>query len=291
MKVRFLGTGAAEGIPAIFCRCELCQLAKKKGGREARSRFQVLINDDLLVDFPPDSYMHMLGDKLDFSKIENLLITHSHSDHFYPEDLFMRGLYSSYNMQTPVLTVHGSGETVRRLIACDAAFPKGSTSAIPIAQFEGYDVMGRCVEYHELNPYDKFRIAGYEVGVVPSVHMEYEPSFVYFICDGKRSVLVLSDTAVLKENAVKFIAENVQASDLIVYDCTYGFKEAQEGHMNIFGNVVLKERLREVGVSNGKTLHVITHIAHNQGKTHAQLQKDAGRMGFTVAYDGLELDL
>ena len=56
MKLTFLGTAAAEGFPAIFCNCEYCKEARKLGGKNIRSRSQTLINDDLLIDLPADSY-------------------------------------------------------------------------------------------------------------------------------------------------------------------------------------------------------------------------------------------
>ena len=36
MKLKYLGTAAAEGIPALFCRCEMCAYARKAGGKEIR---------------------------------------------------------------------------------------------------------------------------------------------------------------------------------------------------------------------------------------------------------------
>ena len=60
MKFRYLGTAAAEGWPAVFCNCDHCHRAKKAGGRNIRTRSQALINDDLLIDFPSDSYHHAL---------------------------------------------------------------------------------------------------------------------------------------------------------------------------------------------------------------------------------------
>ena len=56
MKFRFLGTAAAEGIPALFCECAVCKEAREKGGRHIRTRSQALIDDDLLIDFNADSY-------------------------------------------------------------------------------------------------------------------------------------------------------------------------------------------------------------------------------------------
>lgn len=30
MKIKYLGTAAAEGVPAIFCRCEVCRKSKAR---------------------------------------------------------------------------------------------------------------------------------------------------------------------------------------------------------------------------------------------------------------------
>lgn len=32
------GSGASEAVPALFCTCELCREAWKRGGKEIRSR-------------------------------------------------------------------------------------------------------------------------------------------------------------------------------------------------------------------------------------------------------------
>ena len=59
MKIKFLGTAAAEGVPAIGCCCEVCKKARALGGRNIRSRSQALINNDLLIEFNPDTVWHM----------------------------------------------------------------------------------------------------------------------------------------------------------------------------------------------------------------------------------------
>ena len=51
MKFKFLGTAAAEGFPAIFCRCKACEEARLLRGKNIRTRAQALINNDLLIDF------------------------------------------------------------------------------------------------------------------------------------------------------------------------------------------------------------------------------------------------
>ena len=55
MQFQYLGTAAAEGWPAVFCRCKYCLEAQRLGGKNIRTRSQAIVNDDLLLDLPPDT--------------------------------------------------------------------------------------------------------------------------------------------------------------------------------------------------------------------------------------------
>lgn len=55
MKIKYLGTAAAEGIPAIFCHCEICKHAREHGGKNIRTRAQALIDDKIMLDLGPDT--------------------------------------------------------------------------------------------------------------------------------------------------------------------------------------------------------------------------------------------
>ncbi|MBQ5791771.1 MAG: hypothetical protein IIW19_03595, partial [Clostridia bacterium] len=70
MKLTYLGTAAAEGVPALFCDCPTCRYSRKHGGRNVRTRSQALIDDALLIDMGPDALMHALNFGLDFTRIE-----------------------------------------------------------------------------------------------------------------------------------------------------------------------------------------------------------------------------
>ena len=95
MDITYLGTSAAEGFPAIFCNCSYCNEARRLGGKNVRTRSQALINQNLLIDFPADTYAHFLQNGIRGDAIEYLLFTHAHMDHFYSEDLFLReGCYA-----------------------------------------------------------------------------------------------------------------------------------------------------------------------------------------------------
>ena len=90
MKIKYLGTAAAEGIPAMFCKCDNCNRARALGGKNIRTRSQALIDGKILIDFPADSYMHELRYGIDFSDIPALLITHVHEDHCYLSEMTNR---------------------------------------------------------------------------------------------------------------------------------------------------------------------------------------------------------
>ena len=108
MKLRYLGTAAAEGWPAVFCRCPHCDRARAAGGKNIRTRSQALINSDMLIDFPPDANMHMLMNNIDYSAIKFLLVTHPHSDHFAPLDLAFRDdAYYAHNLTEEKLILAG----------------------------------------------------------------------------------------------------------------------------------------------------------------------------------------
>ena len=82
----FYGTGASEGIPNPFCDCEMCNHARKYGGRNIRKRSCFRVGKDLMIDMGPDIFSQALlyGSLRD---IEHVLITHTHDDHFNFEAL------------------------------------------------------------------------------------------------------------------------------------------------------------------------------------------------------------
>ena len=49
MKFQYLGTAAAEGIPAFVCNCENCVRSREIGGRALRTRSQAIVDGKLLI--------------------------------------------------------------------------------------------------------------------------------------------------------------------------------------------------------------------------------------------------
>lgn len=81
MRLTFLGTGTSTGVPQIGCTCRVCTSPDK---RDKRLRTSALIETDdgqtrLLIDCGPDFREQML--RVDFGKIDAVLLTHEHYDH------------------------------------------------------------------------------------------------------------------------------------------------------------------------------------------------------------------
>jgi len=82
LKIRFLGTGAAEGIPSFGCTCQRCQVARKTGGPNARHRAALLIETAscrVLLDTPPE--INSLLNQAEVFDLSAVLLSHEHFDH------------------------------------------------------------------------------------------------------------------------------------------------------------------------------------------------------------------
>lgn len=85
MKLTFLGTGTSHGVPVIKCNCKVCRSKNKKDKRYRSSVFiQTNKNKNILIDIGPEFRIQALENKI--TKIDTLLLTHSHADHFHGID-------------------------------------------------------------------------------------------------------------------------------------------------------------------------------------------------------------
>lgn len=270
MKIKFLGTAAAEGWPALFCKCEVCEWARKAKGKNIRTRSSCLINETYLIDFPPDTYMHMLNNDLDLSKIEHLIVTHSHQDHFYPLDLMLRKPPFAYIDNIKPLHVYGN-DKVGGILADN----KRESS-----------VENDVVEFHELQSFRSYNVGEAVITPLPANHDKSERCLIYMIeSDGVR-LLYGHDTGYFHDSVFEALKE--LHFDCIILDCTSGKHSDKDYHMGLPNNVAVRERLLELGSADENTRFIITHFSHNGGLLHEELVKAGEPYGFEVAYDGVE---
>ena len=107
----FLGTGAAEGIPTPFCRCRVCENARKKGGKEVRMRSSFRVSRELLIDLGPDLFSGCVKTGTDLYDLKYVLITHTHEDHLDIGNLFLKPMIHRGNGEK--LHIYLNGEAFR----------------------------------------------------------------------------------------------------------------------------------------------------------------------------------
>lgn len=279
MRIKQMGTAAAERIPAIFCKCRICENAKQVGGKEKRTQAQALVDDDLLIDFGGDSYLHYVQHDVPLADLSVLLVTHWHSDHFYGEDLAYRmGAYG--NDFDQLMTVYGT-ETVQEFYQ----------RAFGLEQMRDPSRL----RYEVVTGGDSFEVLDgkYRVFVVEAAHGHHDGDCVFYgITDGDKALLYMHDTGPISETAWKQIEDAGLVYDYVSMDCTSGARDIHSGvHMNLAENVQTRDRLRDLGLVHEGTVCMANHFSHNAQATHVDLERAAAEVGFRAAYDGVVTEL
>lgn len=275
MKLTYLGTAAAEGWPGIFCHCTACKRAKALGGKNIRTRSQAVVDDTLLVDFPPDSYMHMLYHGLDLPGIEHILITHTHQDHLYLDEMLFRweGFCSGVDK---TLTLYGSDALGAKI---NAYLKSRSGSSM---------LQGR-LAFQELTEYVPVNIAGYTVFPMLARHDKSEKCLIYLIGKDGKWILYGNDTGDFPDATWDFLKGRI--FDLVSLDCTMGKFAEGTNHMGVPDLVGMKERLTAIGCVHSGTRFVATHFSHNGQLMHHELEQALALYDYQVAYDGFSMTI
>ena len=276
MEIQYLGTAAAEGLPALFCGCDICNRARKAGGKEVRTRTQSIVDGRLLIDFPPDTYTHAIRHALRLGELQHLLVTHSHMDHFFPVELIHRHEHFGHHAKG-MLHVYGN-----------EAVEKAFYDAVLIDRFQVHP-LDEAVRFIRIEPFEEFEAEGYHIIPVPADHDKRETCFIYIIEKDGTCLLYGHDTGLnLSEEAWERIFS--YKYDLVSMDATMGQQKTNGYHMGLGDDVELIRLLEEKGCVHRDTVKVINHFSHNGGMTHRELERFAGERGMIAAYDGMKVN-
>lgn len=278
-SVTYLGTAAAEGLPAVFCNCPTCVAARKSGGRNVRTRSQILICDDLLIDFPMDTYMHALHNGLDLSRVKHVFITHSHMDHCYAQDFTMHGAPYAHDMTEPNVHLYGNADVL-------AVFAEQTRR-------EMHADIAPTVRLHRLSPYERTQADAYTVTALPARHTVGEDCLTYLVEKHGKRFLQLNDTGILPDDVYDRLRDMTGHIDAVSFDCTYGYYRRGEGgrHMGAPDAADERDKLAARGLVDADTQYILTHFSHNGGLSHDELCEKVRPLGFLVAYDGMKIEL
>lgn len=276
MKLQFLGTAAAEGVPSLFCQCEVCRKARERGGREIRSRSQAIVNDRLMIDFPCDTFSHVTQHGIDLSRVRNFLITHVHGDHTFPWELC--------NIRR--------GRAHFREDGIDGVHFYGSEDVAPRFEAQIKEVVDR-IHVHTVAPFAPFTVENMKITALKAKHGTAHP-YIYMIEDGNSAMLYGHDTDVFCEETWEYLKGASVVFDLVSLDCTGGAHEDlnYSGHMCLGRNITCRNRMMECGIANGDTVFVLNHFSHNGlNVNYLEFSQLAQQNGFEISYDGMTVEV
>jgi phosphoribosyl 1,2-cyclic phosphate phosphodiesterase len=264
MELLICGTGAAEGWPALFCHCGPCAAARERGGKNLRSRAAYMLGERIRIDFGPDSFYHQQRYGLAYGRLEALLLSHGHADHWLPRELYYRRPGFSIVPEEKPLAVYGSARS-RELLH---------------AQIDGDEPRFR-LRFREVEPFVPIELPdGVRAIPITAAHDPTQLCVNYLLevpaaGSAVRRVLVGHDTGWYEEPSWEFLAGT--PLDAVLLDCTGGSLETRKGHMSC--SVVCEFRV------------IATHFSHNGEWLHDELEAYLNPRAVEVAHDGMRVDL
>ena len=271
MKIRYLGTAAAEGVPNLFCRCDTCKKARERGGREIRTRSQAIVNDRLLIDFPSDTFSHCTQYGIDLSSVNTCIITHTHGDHTFPWELHhLRRGNSVLPEDYEGFHLYGSEDISARF-----ADPEKNTH--------------ERLKIHTVQPFEPFYLCDLKITALKAKHGTANP-YIYMIEDSDSAFLYAHDTELFPDETWAYLkAQNVRF-DIVSLDCTGGAAEElgpKYSHMYLGRNKECRAILLEMGLADENTEFILNHFSHNGlNVNYNEFCEIVEPLGFTVSYDG-----
>ena len=257
LTLRLLGTGAADW-----------DWRPRPLPPETRGSCSTLLNGHILIDAGATAEENLRRGGIDPAAITDVLITHSHRDHFSVRALHA---FAEAKGRRGKLRVWASPEALARL---DATVTKKPLTA------------GRCFQLGEL-----------AVTTLPANHVvdDLREETFHFLIEtpaGKRLLYAL-DGAWMTSRAKAMLAG--KPLDLIVWDATCGttlndWRFADHNDLRMIRD--LRESMAKAGIVTGETRHVFDHIARTLWPESAAKRRAAAKeYGGLLAADGMELVL
>ena len=307
MQVTFLGTAAAEGYPALWCRCERCATARARGGKNLRYRASALLNDDLLIDPGPDVLASAIRLGVDLAPVQACLVTHPHTDHLEAGTFFWRrkGFVAT---GLPELAVYASAASIERMLRLerrDIDPVAIRVRAQQIGAFQRFEV----TTGGDLPRDPRFGESGAEVPSTPRrryavwtfaashAELSIEPMFFAIrqeegpeVAAGPRTLLYSTDTGPYGGEtwaALERLGQEGVRFDITAIDSTSGLGPDSKGHMNIRQMAWHQDELRRRGLLSERCRRFAHHFSHNGTPPYEELEQHLATLEISSSYDGL----
>jgi len=263
VELLFLGTGAADwGM-------KYPPLEKKLGRGEVRGMSSMLVNGHILIDCGPTVLDVMKRYNVDPAGITDILLTHTHADHFHQDTL---------------------------LAITDARRDAGLA---PLRFWAGPEALKRVPESCRVETCPvvigkTFKMHGFGVTGLESNHFvsPKEKCLIYLVEGASKNFLYATDSSWLLTSTWRYLMS--KKLDVLIWDATVG---EGKGDYRIFEhNDFAMIRHMNQTLTNRKILKpdakiILTHMARTLHPAHNQLEKKLLPEGLIPAYDGMSVVL
>jgi phosphoribosyl 1,2-cyclic phosphate phosphodiesterase len=254
MEIKFLGSGGAEGIPAINCDCHHCERARAEGGKIQRERNAILFKLPgyiMLVETPPNT--RGLINKYQVKDLQGIFATDASYSHI--------GGIKEFEYWSNPLDFLAEPELFQ-VIKKEHWTEKLDQIMFPIPYYGGT----------ALN-FGKFTL-------IPFALRRQVPSFGLSINNGGKQIVYTSSTP---NRLTNYAMSLVSSTDLLIVN-TPTFEPPKEDHITLVEAVALKEQV-------GAKQLVLTHVNHNN-RPHDELEVYVRQFpGVFIAYDGMSIEV
>ncbi|MDA3925585.1 MAG: MBL fold metallo-hydrolase [Kiritimatiellae bacterium] len=263
VKLLFLGTGAADW-PGKYP-----PISKKLVRGQVRGMSSMLVNGHILIDCGPTVLDVMNRYNVNSAGITDILLTHTHSDHFHPDSIV--AIADARDATLGPLKFWAGPEALKRV---------PNSNRIEKCLVE----IGKTFQMHG------FGITGLEANHL--VGTTEEKCLYYFLEGATKNFLYATDGSWLLKRTWLYLQK--KRVDALIWDATIG---ESAGDSRIFEHNDLtmirhmNETLRKRKIINPETKIILTHMARTLHPPHDQLEKTLLPEGLIPAYDGMSVVL
>lgn len=261
MEVLFTGTGAADWPIELYDQMP-----------EFRRNSGVLIDSDLLID--PGPHIYHFAEKNNnshlFDNVENIIVTHTHSDHFNAENV----LKLSQNSRC---VLWGDSACLRNL-------EKNLGSA------------ASAIKFRETKIGQTYEIGKYKITPLRANHVSQDPqdiARIYIIEKDGRILYYGCDTSWIPTESWNFMKD--LKINAMIMELTCGLNAPDDWrifeHTTIEMLKLMLAMFRKYDRFDKNVRFYVSHMARTLHTNHEELKNYLAEYGVTPAYDGMKINV
>ncbi len=285
--IQFLGTCANNFFEIHQCEGENCAEARKLGGKNIRRAPALFIAPDILIDFTTYTETEMQNCHVQKGSIRNLIITHSHPDHFQPMAI---GDFAS-DLPHPLM-VYGN-ITINNGLDF-AAMYKYDNSINNFRMTQN----GSNMRTSSIVPGETFAVGNTQVTSVLANHMIDKKHLIlqeqvlnFIFRRGEKTLFYGLDSSFILPQTFEILCKF--QFDIVILDGTFGYLEidpSKSGHQNFHMLEKTITQFRRSNLLKNDAIVVADHISQHHVQPYDKIVDELAERNITLAYDGMTLE-